>query len=62
MITLAIAGSMRATGDSRTPLVASVISMFTNAFFNYGFIYGNMGFPALGVAWGCFRDTHRTNC
>ena len=52
MITLAIAGSMRATGDSRTPLGASVISMFTNAFFNYGFIYGNLGFPALGVAGG----------
>lgn len=49
MITLAIAGSMRATGDSKTPLVASVISMLTNAFFNYCLIYGNLGFPRLEV-------------
>lgn len=52
LFTLAIAGSMRATGDSRTPLVASFISMATNAFFNYGLIYGHFGFPALGVLGG----------
>lgn len=49
MITMAIAGSMRATGDSKRPLMASVVSVLTNAFFNYGLIYGNFGFPQLGV-------------
>lgn len=49
LFTMAIAGSMRSTGDSKTPLVASVISVFTNAFFNYGLIYGNFGFPRLGI-------------
>lgn len=49
MFTMAIAGSMRATGDSKTPLFASIVSMFTNLIFNYALIYGHFGFPALGV-------------
>lgn len=49
MFTMAIAGAMRATGDSKTPLVASVASMLTNLVFNYALIYGHFGFPAMGV-------------
>ncbi|MDE8051231.1 MATE family efflux transporter [Erysipelothrix rhusiopathiae] len=52
LFTLSIAGSMRATGDSKTPLVASVISMITNFCFNYCLIYGNFGAPRLGVLGG----------
>ncbi|WP_240915957.1 MATE family efflux transporter [Erysipelothrix sp. HDW6C] len=49
IVTLSIAGSMRATGDSKTPLAAGIVSVIVNAFFNYGLIYGNFGFPAMGV-------------
>ena len=49
MFTMAIAGSMRAVGDSKSPLIASLISMMTNLFFNYALIYGHFGFPAMGI-------------
>lgn len=49
VFSMAIASSMRATGDTKAPLIASVFSMFTNLFFNYVLIYGHLGFPALGV-------------
>lgn len=49
MFTMAIASAMRATGDTKAPLIASVISMLTNLVFNYILIYGHFGFPALGV-------------
>ena len=49
MFTMAITSAMRATGDTKAPLIASVISMFTNLIFNYVLIYGHFGFPALGV-------------
>lgn len=41
--------AMRSTGNPRTPLIASIISFFANAFFNYCFIFGKFGMPALGV-------------
>lgn len=44
--------SMRSVGNAKTPLVASTIAFFGNAFFNYVFIFGKLGFPALGVAGG----------
>lgn len=49
MFTMAIAGSMRAVGDSKSPLIASLISMVTNLFFNYALIYGHFGFPTMGI-------------
>lgn len=41
--------AMRSTGNPRTPLMASIISFFANAFFNYCFIFGKFGMPELGV-------------
>lgn len=41
--------AMRSTGNPRTPLIVSIISFFANAFFNYCFIFGKFGMPALGV-------------
>ena len=49
MITIAITASMRAIGDSKKPLFASIISVFTNLILNYILIYGHFGFPQLGV-------------
>ncbi|MFR7871195.1 MAG: MATE family efflux transporter [Fenollaria timonensis] len=44
--------SMRSIGNAKTPLVASTFAFFGNAFFNYVFIFGKLGFPAMGVAGG----------
>lgn len=49
-----IASSMRDLGNVRTPLVITVIATLINALFNWLLIYGNLGFPQLGVrgaAW-----------
>ncbi|EFR30535.1 MATE family efflux transporter [Eremococcus coleocola] len=43
------ASTLRSTGNPRTPLVASILSFFANAFFNYVFIFGFFGIPAFGV-------------
>lgn len=40
---------LRATEKVRLPLYASIASVFTNLFLNWVLIYGNLGFPALGV-------------
>lgn len=40
---------MRTVGIVRLPFIANFISFFINAFFNYIFIFGKFGAPALGV-------------
>lgn len=40
---------MRTVGLVRVPFVANFIAFFINAFFNYVFIFGKFGAPALGV-------------
>lgn len=49
-ISLSISGAMRCIGEAKIPLIVSVISVLTNTFFNYCLIFGNFGFPQLGVA------------
>lgn len=41
---------LRSVNRVKEPLLASVISFFINVFFNYIFIFGKFGAPALGVA------------
>ena len=41
---------LRGAGDSRTPLEAAVIANIVNIVVAYALIFGNFGFPALGVA------------
>jgi putative MATE family efflux protein len=41
---------LRGAGDSRTPLYAAVIANIVNVAVAYTLIFGNFGFPALGVA------------
>ncbi|WP_051656503.1 MATE family efflux transporter [Butyrivibrio sp. AE3004] len=48
-ISVSIASSLRDMGKVKTPLVVTVIATLTNTVFNYLLIYGNFGFPALGV-------------
>lgn len=49
-ISLAITGAMRSIGEPKLPLFVSIVTVFTNTFFNYCFIFGHFGFPAMGVA------------
>jgi putative MATE family efflux protein len=45
----------RGVGDSRTPLIASVVGNIVNVVLAYGLIFGHLGLPRLGVegsAWG----------
>jgi putative MATE family efflux protein len=41
---------LRGAGDSRTPLAAAVLANIINVAVAYTLIFGNFGFPALGVA------------
>lgn len=41
---------LRGAGDSRTPLAAAVLANIVNVVVAYLLIFGNLGFPALGVA------------
>ncbi len=47
---LAISSAMRCIGETKIPLAVSVLSVLTNTFFNYCLIFGNFGFPRLGVS------------
>lgn len=48
-ISFTITSSMRACGETKIPLVSSVISLLANALMNYILIFGHFGFPALGI-------------
>ena len=48
-VSVCIASSLRDLGKVRTPLIVTVIATLTNTLFNWLLIYGNLGFPALGV-------------
>ena len=41
--------TLRETGDSLKPMVAGIVSVSADIVFNWLFIYGNLGFPRLGV-------------
>ena len=50
-------GVLRGAGDSRTPMWATAIANLVNIALTYGFIFGKLGLPELGVvgsAWGTF--------
>jgi len=41
--------ALRAAGDAKTPLILGVVENLINFAINYTLIFGNFGFPALGV-------------
>ena len=50
VISQAFASTMRETGSTVVPMMASVAAVLTNLLFNTLLIFGYLGFPALGVA------------
>ncbi len=48
-ITQILSSSLRETGETVTPMVASIMAVITNCTFNWILIFGKLGFPALGV-------------
>ncbi len=49
-LTSTITASLRAVGDSKTCMIYNLIANTVNVIFNWLLIYGNLGFPELGVA------------
>ncbi len=48
-ISNAYSGTLRETGQTKVPMRAGIIAVFVNLIFNYFLIFGNFGFPKLGV-------------
>jgi putative MATE family efflux protein len=58
LVALVIGGGiLRGAGDSRTPMLVTLIANVVNVGISYGLIYGRFGLPALGAvgsAWAAF--------
>ena len=48
-LTMALASALRTIGETKIPLVVNMVAVFINCFFNYIFIFGHFGAPAMGV-------------
>ena len=56
-IVVPIETTLRSAGDTKTAMRISMLVLPVNALLNYIFIFGHLGFPAMGVAgsaWGTF--------
>ena len=49
MLSQAYANTLREAGETRFPMIASFCAIFVNLIFNFLLIFGNCGFPRLGV-------------
>lgn len=49
-ITQAYSDTMKSTGDTVTPMKASIVAVIVNMSLNYVLIFGKLGVPALGVS------------
>lgn len=48
-VMVSVYSAMRSIGETKAPLYCSIVSMFSNAFLNYCFIFGHFGLPRLEV-------------
>ena len=48
-VKLVFVTALNASGDTKTPMFIKIGSIILNIFLNYLFIFGNLGFPELGV-------------
>lgn len=49
-VTMCINAAQRGVGNTRITMIANIAANIVNVFFDYALIYGNWGFPKLGVA------------
>ena len=56
-ITQAYSTTLRSIGIARPPMFGSLIGILTNVFLNWVLIFGNLGFPALGVVGGAIATS-----
>jgi putative MATE family efflux protein len=49
-LTMCINAAQRGVGSMRIPMIANLVANIVKVFFNFMMIYGNWGFPKLGVA------------
>lgn len=49
LVKLVFVTALNAAGDTKTPMYVKIASILLNVFLNYLFIFGNLGFPELGV-------------
>lgn len=52
-----MSAALRATGDTRTPMLINLVANILNAVFAYSLIYGHFGAPALGVTGAAIATT-----
>lgn len=48
-ITFCFASTLRSTGQSKLPMIASAVALSVNTVLNYIFIFGKLGMPAMGA-------------
>jgi putative MATE family efflux protein len=53
-LTFALASAMRSVGETKIPLLISIVAVSMNAILNYILIFGHLGFPRLGVAGAAY--------
>jgi putative MATE family efflux protein len=46
---MTVGNAMRSVGETKIPLYTSIVAILSNGFFNYCLIFGNFGFPKMGV-------------
>lgn len=56
-ISMTYIGILRAVNQVKIPVIITSTSLFVNVFFNYMFIYGKFGAPALGVPGAAIATT-----
>lgn len=56
-MTQAYSTSLRSIGIARPPMFGSLIGILTNVLLNWVLIFGNLGFPALGVVGGAIATS-----
>lgn len=55
-LTIALSATLKATGEVRIPMIASIAAVLTNITFNYLLIFGAYGFPKLGVVGAAYAS------
>jgi putative MATE family efflux protein len=57
MVNMTIGAALRGAGDTRFPMKVNTFVNISNLIGNYALIYGNLGFPAMGVTGAALATT-----